>query len=546
MKPPSTLQEHSVGTLTRIILDLFRRLEENPQDRDVRNAQDYFKTLPTMIIHQLLNGSIERYIQDCKDIALNNEGTNLVSAIQNGLHTIERKCLIPRLGTVYSLLVFSNVSHLDFTNLIRLGTLSSGAFNTFHIILAECLRRVPKLQHLNLRSPNSRTSLPSVTGDHLKILGRNCPNLRFLDISFNSGLRSEDLLNLVPEAEVCAGCPALEILYLYDCGFSDKIVKVLASKLTNLSALGFNEMGSVLKRLHKENLERNCDRTLKLTHINHLGSKKRKTSLSSLRCKKIIIEAIQALCPQLTNLKARVQDADVEHLANLKYLDSVELLFNVGRPTSPALGSTAFFQIQGANLTSVALICSAISMVHIGTLGKHCPNLCSLWLRLNHFQVAKGCRDDLPEDFSSNHNYFTSLRTLYFRVGENELALSFVPHYVLPYILRNTGSTLRVLKLALRSYIINDEYICSLLTDCNLFHLENLLIVVPGQNNFAGVLSLTMQTVDFVLANCPGLKTLGNVLSWDVTKSDEFMILQSQLKEDNSDLDLVCRYMVMH
>ena len=171
----------------------------------------------------------------------------------------------------------------------------------------------------------------------------------------------------------------------------------------------------------------------KISHINHLGGKIRKTSVSSLRCKKNIIEAIHAVCPHVTNLKARVQDADMENMVVLKHLNSVELLFNVGRPTSPALGTASFFQCLGSNLTSVALICSAISMLHIQMLGKNCPNLASLWLRSNHFQVAKGSRDELPEDIPSNHNGFRKLKKAleYFTEVKNYGSFLLVPLYVL-------------------------------------------------------------------------------------------------------------------
>ena len=118
----------------------------------------------------------------------------------------------------------------------------------------------------------------------------------------------------------------------------------------------------------------------------------RKTSVSSLRFKRSLSEATAKVCSQVTNLKVRVQDSDVEGLINLKNLTSVELLYNVGRPTTPALGTASFLQSRGQNLTSVALICSAISMVHIKLLGESCPYLRSLWLRSNHFQVTKGGR----------------------------------------------------------------------------------------------------------------------------------------------------------
>lgn len=517
-----------------LALKMVKKIEVNCAMDKVKEAMDYLNALPSMIVHQILDTSLELYIDSVK------KEEDIVSIIQNG-QFVDQECKIPRLSSLFGILVSFNVTHLDFTNLIRLGTLSANAFAKFNQILSECLMRLPSLQYLNLKSPNSRTSLPSVTGDHLKILGQHCPELQYLDISFACGLKNEDLLNLVPDQDH-PGCPLLETLYVFDCGFSDKCIKAILTALIHLKDVGYKELGNVLKRISKENGE---TRQLQLTHINHLGSSRiRKTSISSLRCKKSIIEAIAKLCPKVTNLKARVQDIDVEHLSLLPELNSIELVFNVGRPSTPALSTATYFQCHGANLTSVALICSAISMIHIQMLGKNCPNLNSLWLRSNHFQVTKGGRDELPEEMPLNHAYFQRLKTLYFRVGEGELALSFVPPYVLNYILKN-ASELKELIIALRSYIVSDDYICGLLIDCQLQQLEKLLIVVPGLNNLPGVIPLTMQTVDFVLDFCPAMKKLGNLLSWDVLKSNQkYELLKQAMK--NYDLELICRHMVMH
>lgn len=503
---------------------------------NLEEVKAYFEALPATIIHQVIAQSTDLYIEACQ-----NSNEPNVSIIQHGQYDAHNRYLIPPLKILYAVEVSHNVTSLDFSSLLKLGTLSSGAFTEFHSALSSCLRATPKLQHLNLKSPNSRTSLPAMNGSHLAIMGSCNSELRYLDISFLPGLKNEELLQLVPTEEN-RGCPLLETLYVFDCGFSDKCIKTLVTELKNLKDVGYKEMGTVLKKLHKEGVTE----PLNLSHINHLGGKARKTSVSSLRCKNAIIEAIRVLCPKVSNLKARVQDADVENLVALTNLTSVEFLYNVGRPTSPALGTCKFFQSQGHHLTSVALICSAISMIHIQTLGKNCPNLNSLWLRSNHFQVTgKGGRDKLPDDMQGNHGFFSKLRTLYFRVGEGELALTFVPPYVLPFMLRNAQS-LKELKIALRSYIIYDDYICGLLIDCDLYQLEKLLIVVPGCNNLPGVIPLTMQTVNFVWDFCPRMKSLGNLLSWDVLKSEEFGALKRRIKDENLQIDLVCRHMVMH
>ena len=141
----------------------------------------------------------------------------------------------------------------------------------------------------------------------------------------------------------CPGCIFLETLYVYDCGFNDQTIKELVIKLTNHKDMGYKEMGKVLKKLYKsgyhENFRENNSK-LRFTHINNMGAKVRKTSVPGLRCKKNMINAIKVLCPQVTNLKVRVQDSDVQHLSCLQELRCVELLYNCGRPLTPALGNS--------------------------------------------------------------------------------------------------------------------------------------------------------------------------------------------------------------
>ena len=195
----------------------------------------------------------------------------------------------------------------------NLGTLSANVFNYFHSVLAETLASVPKLESLNLKSPNSRTSLPSTNSLHLSLLSQHCPQLKYLDISFIIGLKNEDLLLLI------TGCPKLEYLYIYDCGFSDKCVKSVVLHMNHLKEVGYKEMGSVIKKLAKETEPPQ----LKFKHINHLGGRLRKTSVSSLRCKRSLTEAIAKICPETQNLKVRVQDVDVGELVLLEKLTSI-------------------------------------------------------------------------------------------------------------------------------------------------------------------------------------------------------------------------------
>ena len=183
-------------------------------------------------------------------------------------------------------------------------------------------------------------------------------------------------------------------------------------------------------------------------------------------------------------------------------------------------------------------------MVHIKLLGQCCPHLNSLWLRANHFQVTKGGRDDVPDEFKPDHHYFQFLEILYFRIGEGELALTFVPPYVLHYILKN-AQKLQQLIIALRSYFINDDYLCDLLMQRELCALTKLNIVVPGLNNMPNVIPLTMRSLNFIMHFCPQVKSIGNLLSWNLN-GEEFEICQKNLESNNYDIELIHRVTVMH
>ena len=516
---------------------------------------DYLKTLPPRIVYQIIAKCQEIFIKEWT--VQTKFGEDDYEKNKFIYKQASRFIVLPRMHCFYLSMIIPSVTHLDFTSLNEFGTYTPAAFKYFHQILDEILVKVPQLQHLNIKCQNSRTCLPSFATHHLRLLGQHCPYLKYLDISFHNGLKNEDLLFLTPDNndnnKDCTnqnrpGCVFLETLYVFDCGFNDQTIKELVIHLTNLINLGYKEMGKVLKKLYKSGYyhEKNSDK-LRFTHINNLGAKVRKTSVPGLRCKKNMINAIEKLCPRVTNLKVRVQDSDVQYLSCLKELRSVELVYNCGKPLTPALGTWQFIEERGTNLTSVALICATISMTHVNTLAKNCPNLVNLWLKSNFFQVSRGCREDLPEDMPMKHGYFQKLEILFFKVGEGELSLNFVPPYVFHYIVRNSSQRLKELTIALRSHIISDEYICGLLTEHNLIHLEKVLIVVPGLNNLPRVLSLTMQSVNFILDFCPKLKSLGNLRSWNIQGNDpQFDSIRDNLTMNNYDIKIICRNQTLH
>ena len=486
----------------------------------------------------------------------------------------------------------NNITRLDFSALVNIGPVTEAYFNAFNSGLSRCLTNHHMITHLILACRNSKNSLPQCTDEHLQQLGKYCQALIYLDISFIRGLTGEGLRSLIPSVHEnvgsedgkesasigSSGCPNLSTLYIFDCGFFDKDVAAVAASLSNLEYLGYKETGKVIKHLYKNilakahkiaslddvNKEVRCEDVpesnlglkskglKKLTHLNNLGSKTRRLIAAGLRFKKPLIEAAMNVCPNVQHIKVRVTDPDVENLSSLCNLKTVEFMYNVGTIHSPGIGTASFLQVRGAMLTSVAFICSSVSLITLKTVGENCPNITEFWCRSNFFTISSAGYQNTeegttlpPPEFPEQHKYFQKLKTLYFRVGEGELSIVFLPCYVLPYILRN-ASELKELIVAVRSSTINHRNVIKLVQDCRLSKLEKLLIVVPGINSLPNILNLNMNTVYFIIDYCPQLKKLGNLLSW--TLEEDSVLLKDfleEISECNFHIEILNKKMVM-
>jgi len=447
---------------------------------------------------------------------------------------------IPILSSVLSVLVQPKLVVLNFKKLSLLSSVSENVFSEFRTFLSSALVKLPNLRSLTLCSHNSSNSLPQCTNEHLELVGKHCPELVFLDVSFNKNITGEGLRNLVPSPEKDhPGCVKLQKLYIFDCGVFEKEVAKIIYSFPDLTYLGYKETGKVLKTIHK-GIESGQEKfqELKLTHVDNLGSKTRRLIASALRCKKPVALAISVLCPEVHNLKLRVCDDDVANLCSLSKLETIELIFHVGSIGSPGPHTQTFLSLRGPQLSSIALICNTMSMAMLVTIAENCPNLRQLWSRSNHLMAPYE-----DETIKKHHLYLTNLKVLYLRVGEGELSVTSIPEYVLPYLLRN-AKELSELIIAIRSNVINDYYIQKLITDCELFELEKIMIVVPGLNSLPGILKLKVNTVHALMHHCPNLTKLGNLLSWDVDKEESLEVEQVVI-EMNYNLEVVNKKMTM-
>ena len=445
---------------------------------------------------------------------------------------------LPILSSALSTLTTRHVTVLSFKELSLLGTVTDNVFTEFTRFLTGVLVKVPKLRSLTLCSPHVSNSLPQCSNSHLQLLGAHCPQLEFLDVSFNKSITAEGVLHLAPDSDNNhPGCVHLKKLFIFDCGVFEKEFAKVVPLFPDLVHLGYKETGKVLKTLMKTVPSENL-KSLKLTHVNNLGSKCRRLIATAMRCKRPVAEAILNLCPDVENLKLRVSDDDLTHLSGLTKVTNIELVYHVGVIGSPGPGTQSFICLRGGQLSSIALICNTMTMGMLVTIAENCPGLSQLWSRSNHLTAP------WDEDISNQpHSHLMNLKTLYLRVGEGELSVSSLPEHILFYLLKNARG-LRELIVAVRSNMINDNYVQRLVTVCQLEQLQKILFVVPGLNSLPGILKLTINTVHALMHLCPDLNKLGNILSWTVA-SEEVAEVQSIILDMNYDLEIVNRKMTM-
>ena len=288
---------------------------------------------------------------------------------------------------------------------------------------------------------------------------------------------------------------------------------------------------------------------LNLSHINNLGSRVRKLVPNGLRFRRQVIQAAAAVCPGVKHLKVRVADQDVPQLDQLLHLETVELFYNVGKLMSPGKGTNEFLFNRGKFLTSIAITCDNISIQLFQAIGESCPYVSHLWFRSRRL-LAPPDGKNVPGSID-NHDYFKSLQVLYMRIGENELSVSHFPHYVLPFFLTNARD-FQELILAVRSENMNDKLIDLVLDNCHTNNVKKIMIAVPGMNNLSKVLPLSINSVHRIIAQCPVLEKLGNLLSWSLedrtlsTSSDNLKQFLKELRELNDALEIVHSVLKMH
>jgi hypothetical protein len=441
----------------------------------------------------------------------------------------------PDMSVFLQSVMLPQLNVLDLSKLMCLGVNHNEHFEN---VIASALHSLGRLVKISLRTHGRDVTLPICNNHILNLIGRNCPNLKSVDVSYNSSVDDVGLKYLIP----CSrrpGCPLIEEIFVYECDVSVEGMADILSALPNIRLIGYKKIVSSILHLHKQLTRSNShlEDGLKLTHVDN-GRKylyERHVQFSER-----IVSAVRTLCPHLCNLKACVTDQDVPRLELFESLTSLELIYNIWEPTSPGKGTEHFLQLRGAQLSSLAIICDVFHEKQIIMLGENCSHLKHLYLKCNRLEL---CDLELKHYNVLSKCKFFILESLYFHIGRTEYCVSLLPVRVVQCILCNTDR-LEELKLVVNSSSISDVWMHQLFSSVNTAVLKNLLITLPGRNENAAVIDLSMSSVHMIINCTPHLQKLGNLLFWNV-RPKQVWKLQFQLEDLNFDLNILYQSMTV-
>ena len=504
-----------------------------------RNVLQYLNNIPTTFLGQIVAKMVLTLSQ--------NAGQNC----RENLDAFKTRFL-PRLLASISMV---KLTKLDLSGLQRIGKVSEAHAKEFMAGLDEV---IPDLVNLtifvapsaivsnnynsnrawfdqpsprDLAAMEKKYKLPAIRDSHLVKLGKHCPKLVRLDVSYNQAVSPRGVL------AVAEGCPDLREILLFEIPLNHKELTKAVLTMKKLTFFGCKETGKVLRKIYTESLNNGLEiPKIGLTHVNNLGHKFGRQNMK-VRNKRLFVEAVANLAPEVKHVKCMVTDNDVEHLTALKKLESAELVFAKSGNQGPK--TALFLNANGDNLTTLTIMCNNFNLAYIQIIGCNCHNLKRFWSRCNNFNSSMIS--------PLKHEFFAKLELLYFRVGEDNLSMFNLGAHVLQYILQNCGPQLQELFIAVRApNLLTDGYVQSLVEDFGLFNLEKVVIVLPGHNDKeATLLNLSVNTVDYLLQKCPRLRKVENLLTWNVSQ-EEFAQLSYEAKLMNYDIHFTRRIYRFH
>uniref|UniRef100_A0A1B6MJD9 F-box domain-containing protein n=1 Tax=Graphocephala atropunctata TaxID=36148 RepID=A0A1B6MJD9_9HEMI len=441
---------------------------------------------------------------------------------------------IPSMTCLINSIIVPNLRKFNLNCLRHMGTVKDEEIRYLETILLTELPALNNLIEISLQTSGTDFTLPVCNDEILGKIGSSCPNLKTLDISYNHTVTDEGLEYLLP-SENQEGCPLLAKISVFECSVTTKGIAMLLQALSRLKFLGFRETGQSLLYLDRQALP--DSKKLHLAHVNNLGIISRTCKdIYKLKCDEKMVNAICYHCPNLNGLKVRVSDSEVKLLQSIRTVSILELVYNLGSPSSPGGNTIQYLQLCGTQLVSLSFVCDAFSSQFLKVVSENCNNLKRLWIRSNRFIC--------DQDFSNSDKKkcaLSNLEVFFLRVGHLDFEICQIPRNVISYVLHKSNVLTEVV-LAMKNGLFSDSYVQELFASIQTSKLKNVMILVPHKNVTISSLNLSMATAEALICMCPHLEQLGNLLVWDVSL-EEIQELRRQLKLSNSALVLLYRLM---
>uniref|UniRef100_A0A1B6DMF7 F-box domain-containing protein n=1 Tax=Clastoptera arizonana TaxID=38151 RepID=A0A1B6DMF7_9HEMI len=512
---PKTLFNMSTNKLINTLLDNWYYGHDQLSVNGEHIIEVFSQYFPSIILDKMHSKLLDMHV---RRILANNEG-------------FSTKHELPSATSLLSFSILPQLRVLNLNCLRYAGDPNEDEIQNLHYILLSKIPLLYNLVELYLQTSNRDVTLPICGNEIIEKLGEFCPNLKIIDVSYNSIVTDKGLEYLIP-SKYWQGCPCLEKIFIFECSVTSIGVSKLLAGLPNIKLLGYKEICLSLQIISKNNFE------TKLEHVNNLGTMSCTfKDFHKFQCTPKTVLMLKKMCPILNTLKIRVIDEHVSNLKVLKTVSVLELVYNVEYPTSVGAGTEEYLRVHGVHLVSLSLLSADFSTEYLKIICRDCENLQRFWIKCyNYFHV---------DDFFQVSCALKNLKLFSLTVGckYKQDNTCNVPCSALKYVLHG-NVVLQNLVIAMKSAQLNDEYICNLLSFVNVETLQYLSISTPDKNVTAASLNITMNSVERIVTECPNLLRLSNLLVWNV-EFEDVKKFRKRLQSTNSALNLIYKIIIV-
>jgi len=174
-KPPSSLFHLGLTVFIKHLMKVWIIRNQQVKEKFGSEIHKFLSLcMPTVIADSLVLQSIETYVQKLK-----------CDADQQ----------LPDISIFLQSIILPQLSILDLSKLVFLGVNHNEQFEN---VIVSRLHSLGNLVRISLRTHGRDITLPVCSNHILELIGRNCPKLMSIDISYNSRVNDVGLRYLVP------------------------------------------------------------------------------------------------------------------------------------------------------------------------------------------------------------------------------------------------------------------------------------------------------------------------------------------------------------